>query len=58
MLMTSTTEAMAAKVKITFLCESETKELLEAIAQDEGRTVSNLVERLVLFALKQQYEKK
>lgn len=55
--MMSASEAMAAKVKITFLCESETKELLEQIAQEEGRTVSNLVERLVLFALQHQGKK-
>lgn len=31
-----------------FTCTAETKQILEAWAEDEGRTVSNLVERIVL----------
>lgn len=39
------------KEKVTFTCTAETKQALEAWAEREGRTVSNLVERLVLAAL-------
>jgi len=44
------------KEKVTFTCTSETKQGLEAWAEREGRTVSNLVERLVLAALAEQTE--
>jgi len=39
------------KEKITFLCEKETRAQLEARADKEGRSLSNLVERIVLEAL-------
>lgn len=39
------------KEKVTFTCTLETKQGLEAWAEREGRTVSNLVERIVLAAL-------
>lgn len=42
------------KEKITFTCTAETKQAVEAWAEKEGRTVSNLVERIVLAALEQQ----
>lgn len=42
------------KEKVTFTCTAETKQTLEAWAEREGRTVSNLVERLVLAALANQ----
>lgn len=37
--------------KITFTCEKETRSLLEEWADQEGRSLSNLVERIVLAAL-------
>ncbi len=37
--------------KITFTCEKETRSLLEEWADKEGRSLSNLVERIVLAAL-------
>jgi uncharacterized protein (DUF1778 family) len=42
------------KEKVTFTCTAETKQLLEEWAEQEGRTVSNLVERVVLAALEGQ----
>lgn len=42
------------KEKVTFTCTADTKQALEAWAEREGRTVSNLVERLVLAALAAQ----
>lgn len=35
-----------------FLCDKETRQHLEALADGEGRSLSNLIERLVLSALK------
>lgn len=40
--------------KITFTCELETRQKLEARAAAEGRTLSNLVERIVLADLEKQ----
>lgn len=42
------------KEKVTFTCTAETKQALEAWAEREGRTVSNLVERIVLSVLADQ----
>lgn len=42
------------KEKVTFTCTAETKKALEAWAEREGRTVSNLVERIVLAELAEQ----
>jgi hypothetical protein len=42
------------KEKVTFTCTTETKQALEAWAEREGRTVSNLVERIVLAVLADQ----
>jgi len=42
------------KEKVTFTCTAETKQALEAWAEREGRTVSNLVERIVLTVLADQ----
>ena len=39
------------KEKITFTCEKETRAQLEAWAEKDGRSLSNLVERIVLEAL-------
>ncbi|WP_348257047.1 hypothetical protein [Leptolyngbya sp. PL-A3] len=39
------------KEKITFTCEKDTRSQLEEWAAKEGRTLSNLVERIVLEAL-------
>lgn len=39
------------KEKITFTCEKDTRSQLEEWATREGRTLSNLVERIVLEAL-------
>lgn len=50
-------EIMPVKVKITFLCDPETREKLEKIAEDEGRSLSNLVERIVLADLDRRGEK-
>lgn len=44
------------KEKVTFTCTAETKQALEVWAERDGRTVSNLVERLVLSALAEQSE--
>ncbi|RCJ42492.1 hypothetical protein A6770_34605 [Nostoc minutum NIES-26] len=41
------------KAKITFTCSHELREELEAIAESEDRTLSNLVERLVTKALRE-----
>lgn len=48
---------MPVKVKITFLCDSETRKRLEKLAEDEGRSLSNLVERIVLAELDRRDEK-
>lgn len=48
--------APTKKEKVTFTCTAETKQALEVWAEKEGRTVSNLVERIVLSALAQQAE--
>ncbi len=42
------------KEKVTFTCTTETKQQIEAWADREGRTVSNLVERIVLAALQEE----
>ena len=42
------------KEKVTFTCTSDTKHALEAWSEREGRTLSNLVERIVLAALAEQ----
>jgi predicted transcriptional regulator len=39
------------KAKITFTCSHELRDELDAIAQQEDRTLSKLVERLVTKAL-------
>ncbi|MDF5716813.1 MAG: hypothetical protein PUP93_23830 [Rhizonema sp. NSF051] len=38
--------------RIAFICDDEVKEILEEWATDENRTVSNLVESIVLDAIK------
>lgn len=38
--------------RVAFICDDETKEILEEWATDENRTVSNLVESIVLEAIK------
>lgn len=43
--------APTKKEKVTFTCTLETKQALEVWAEKEGRTISNLVERIVLSAL-------
>ncbi|NJL20117.1 MAG: hypothetical protein HC895_03635 [Leptolyngbyaceae cyanobacterium SM1_3_5] len=48
--------APTKKEKVTFTCTAETKQALEAWAEREGRTVSNLVERIVLAVLVEQTE--
>jgi hypothetical protein len=48
--------APTKKEKVTFTCTAETKQALEAWAEREGRTVSNLVERIVLSVLAEQIE--
>jgi hypothetical protein len=50
--------APTKKEKVTFTCTAETKQALEAWAEGEGRTVSNLVERIVLAALTNQNQQK
>ncbi|MBW4457873.1 MAG: hypothetical protein KME55_37515 [Nostoc indistinguendum CM1-VF10] len=37
--------------KINFTCETETKQYLRLWAAKEGRTLSNLVERIILDAI-------
>lgn len=49
--------APTKKEKVTFTCTAETKQALEEWAEREGRTVSNLVERIVLSQLIEQAEK-
>jgi len=39
------------KAKVTFTCESETKDCLQEWASAENRTLSNLVETLVTEAI-------
>jgi CopG-like RHH_1 or ribbon-helix-helix domain, RHH_5 len=34
--------------RVAFICDEEVKQILEEWADEEGRTVSNLVERIVL----------
>lgn len=38
--------------RIAFICDEEVKEILEEWASEENRTVSNLVEFVVLEAIK------
>lgn len=42
---------VARKPRIMFSCSQETKEDLESWAEDEGRSVSNLIERIVMEAI-------
>ena len=42
------------KEKITFTCTTDTREVLQEWADKDGRTLSNLVERIVLAAIEQQ----
>ncbi|MUH00373.1 hypothetical protein F7734_52135 [Scytonema sp. UIC 10036] len=37
--------------RVMFTCTPETKEILKKWASSEGRTISNLVERIVLDAI-------
>lgn len=39
------------KEKITFICDTDTRSKLESWAEEEGRSLSNLVERIVSKAL-------
>jgi len=39
------------KEKVTFTCTLETKQALKVWAEQDGRTISNLLERIVLSAL-------
>ncbi|AFZ28297.1 hypothetical protein Cylst_6518 (plasmid) [Cylindrospermum stagnale PCC 7417] len=41
----------ARKPRIMFTCSEETKQVLEEWSEDEGRTMSNLVERIVVDAI-------
>lgn len=51
--MMTTFEAMPTKrERIMFLADKETRDQLQAMADEDGRSLSNLVERLVLAALK------
>lgn len=45
------------KERITFLTEKETREQLELWAEQEGRSLSNLIERIVLAALEEKATK-
>lgn len=38
--------------RVAFICDEDVKEILEEWAGDENRTVSNLVESIVLEAIK------
>ena len=38
--------------RVAFICDEEVKEILEEWATDENRTMSNLVESIVLEAIK------
>ncbi len=42
------------KEKVTFTCTTETRQALQEWADKDGRTLSNLVERIVLAAIEQQ----
>ncbi|MFQ3618827.1 MAG: hypothetical protein SNJ57_18120 [Cyanobacteriota bacterium] len=42
------------KPKITFICDEETRAYLEAWAEEEGRSLSNLVEQIVKRVIKQR----
>lgn len=42
--------------KINFTCDLETKQYLRIWAAREGRTLSNLIERLVLSAIEEDKE--
>jgi uncharacterized protein (DUF1778 family) len=50
-------EMPTKREKITFTCEKETRDALEAMANEEGRSLSNLVERIVLETLKAKGKK-
>jgi len=41
-----------------FTCSEDTKQILELWSEEEGRTVSNLVERIVLEAISAKQGKK
>lgn len=44
--------------RIMFTCSEETKQTLELWSEEEGRTVSNLVERIVIEAIAAKQAKK
>jgi len=44
--------------RIMFTCSEDTKQILELWSEEEGRTVSNLVERIVLEAISAKQGKK
>ncbi|MUG93330.1 hypothetical protein F7734_13190 [Scytonema sp. UIC 10036] len=43
--------AATKKAKITFTCPHEVRDKLESLAKRENRTLSNLVEKLVMDAI-------
>jgi hypothetical protein len=47
-------EVPTNKPKVMFVTDEETREYLEAWAGDEGRSLSNLVDRIVKAAIKQR----
>ena len=50
----SDTMPPSKKARVTFLCSHEARKFLEIWADKEGRTISNLVERIVLAAISEQ----
>jgi hypothetical protein len=51
-------DAMATqKATVYFTCQPEVKPSLQAWADEEGRSLSNLVERIVLAALEEKQRK-
>lgn len=48
---------VARKPRIMFSCSEGTKEDLESWAEDEGRSISNLIERIVMDAIAKRKKK-
>ncbi|BBD63430.1 hypothetical protein NIES2109_62800 (plasmid) [Nostoc sp. HK-01] len=48
---------VARKPRIMFSCSEDTKEDLESWAEDEGRSISNLIERIVMDAIAKRKNK-
>ncbi|WP_448603824.1 ribbon-helix-helix domain-containing protein [Thermoleptolyngbya sp.] len=53
-MMLETLDVPTNKPKVMFVTDEETREYLETWAEEEGRSISNLVDRIVKAAIKQR----